>query len=99
MKRIATQEYTAQFKEQAVGMVKSGKGVPEVARALCLVEQTLRNWVKLAAQGKLHQEAKRSRPSRWSFCGCGRRTHALRHALLDEPRGQLLGQRAQRELL
>jgi transposase len=36
-------------------MVKSGKGVPEVARALGLVEQTLRNWVKRAAKGKLNQ--------------------------------------------
>jgi transposase len=55
MKRIPKQEYTAQFKEQAVGMVKNGKGVAEVARALGLVEQTLRNWVKLAAKGKLNQ--------------------------------------------
>jgi transposase len=53
MKRIPKQEYTAQFKEQAVGMIKSGKSVPEVARALGVSEQTLRNWVKLAAQGKL----------------------------------------------
>jgi transposase len=58
MKRIPKQEYTAQFKDQAVGMVKSGKSVPEVARALGLVEQTLRNWVKLAAKGKLHDGAK-----------------------------------------
>jgi transposase len=57
MKRIPKQEYTAQFKEQAVGMIKSGKSVPEVARALGLVEQTLRNWVKLAAKGKLNQGA------------------------------------------
>jgi transposase len=39
-------------------MVKSGKLVPEVARALGLVEQTLRNWVKAAAKGKLHEEVK-----------------------------------------
>ena len=55
MKRIPKQEYTAQFKEQAVAMVKSGKSVPEVSRALGLVEQTLRNWVKLAGQGKLRE--------------------------------------------
>jgi transposase-like protein len=36
-------------------MVKGGKTVAEAARALGLVEQTLRNWVKLAAKGKLHQ--------------------------------------------
>ena len=55
MKRIPKQEYTAQFKEQAVGMVKNGKNVAEVARALGLVEQTLRNWVKQSAKGKLNQ--------------------------------------------
>ena len=58
MKRIPKQEYTAQFKEQAVGMVKNGRSVPEVSRALGLVEQTLRNWVKLAGKGKLTQGAK-----------------------------------------
>ena len=53
--RIPKQEYTAQFKEQAVGMVKNGRSVPEVSRALGLVEQTLRNWVKLAGKGKLKE--------------------------------------------
>jgi transposase len=43
MKGIPKQEYTAAFKEHAVAMVKSGKPVPEVARALGLIEQTLRN--------------------------------------------------------
>ena len=62
MKRIPKQEYTAQFKDQAVSMVKGGKTVPEVARALGLVEQTLRNWVKLAANGKLHEGAKEITP-------------------------------------
>jgi transposase len=57
MKRIPKQEYTVQFKDQAVAMVKGGKTVPEAARALGLVEQTLRNWVKLAAKGKLHDGA------------------------------------------
>jgi len=50
MNRIPKQEYTAQFKDQAVAMVKGGKTVAEAARALGLVEQTLRNWVKLAAR-------------------------------------------------
>ena len=52
MKRIPKQEYTAAFKEQAVAMVKGGKTAAEAARALGLVEQTLRNWVKLAGQGQ-----------------------------------------------
>ena len=50
MKRIPKQEHTAQFKDQAVALVKGGKSVAEVARALGLVEQTLRNWVKLAGK-------------------------------------------------
>ena len=50
MKRIPKQEHTAQFKDQAVALVKGGNCVAEVARALGLVEQTLRNWVKLAGK-------------------------------------------------
>ena len=38
--------------------MKGGKSVSEVARALGLVERTLRDWVKLATQGKLHKRAK-----------------------------------------
>jgi len=34
MKPIPKQEYTAQFKEQPVGMVKRGKSVPELARRI-----------------------------------------------------------------
>ena len=46
MKRIPKQEYAAAFKEQTVAMVKGGKTAAEAARALGLIEQTLRNWVK-----------------------------------------------------
>jgi transposase len=53
VKKIPKQEYTAEFKELAVKRVKSGQGIAAVARDLGLVEQTLRNWVKAAAQGKL----------------------------------------------
>jgi transposase len=53
MFKIPKQEYTAEFKELAVKRVKSGQGIAAVARDLGLVEQTLRNWVKAAAQGKL----------------------------------------------
>ena len=52
MKKIPKQEYTAEFKEQAVKRAKEvGAGV--AARELGLIEQTLRNWVKAAAAGKL----------------------------------------------
>lgn len=54
MKKIPKQEYTAEFKELAVKRVKAGQTVGVVARELGLIEQTLRNWVKAAAAGKLN---------------------------------------------
>ena len=54
MKKIPKQEYTTEFKEQAVKQVKMGKSIGLVAKELGLVEQTLRNWVKLAEAGKLN---------------------------------------------
>ena len=53
MKKIPKQEYTTEFKEQAVKQVEMGKSIGLVAKELGLVEQTLRNWVKMAASGKL----------------------------------------------
>ena len=52
MQKIPKQEYTAEFKEQAVKRAQE-VGVGVSARELGLVEQTLRNWVKAAAAGKL----------------------------------------------
>ena len=52
--KIPKQEYTAEFKELAVKRVKEGQSIGAVARELGLVEQTLRNWVKAAAAGKLN---------------------------------------------
>jgi transposase len=52
VKKIPKQEYTAEFKEQAVKHAR-GAGVGVAARELGLVEQTLRNWVKAAGAGKL----------------------------------------------
>ena len=52
MKKIPKQEYTAEFKNQAVKRAKEvGAGV--AARELGLIDQTLRNWVKAASAGKL----------------------------------------------
>ena len=53
-KKIPKQEYTPEFKEQAVKHGKMGKSIGLVAKELGVVEQTLRNWVKLAAAGKLN---------------------------------------------
>ena len=54
MKKISKQEYTAEFKDLAVKRVKAGQTVGAVAKELGLIEQTLRNWVKAAAAGKLN---------------------------------------------
>jgi len=54
MFKIPKQEYTAEFKALAVKRVESGEALSRVARELGLVEQTLRNWVKAAKNGKLN---------------------------------------------
>lgn len=52
MKTIPKQQYTVEFKEQAVKHAQA-VGVGAAARELGLVEQTLRNWVKAAQAGHL----------------------------------------------
>jgi len=52
--KIPKQEYTAEFKELAVKRVRDGQAVGAVAKELGLIEQTLRNWVKAHAAGKLN---------------------------------------------
>lgn len=54
MFKIPKQEYTPEFKELAVKRATSGQGIAAVAKDLGLVEQTLRNWVKAAKEGKLN---------------------------------------------
>lgn len=54
MKRIPKQDYTAEFKEQAVKRADEVGSIARVAAELSLVEQTLRNWVKAAKAGKLN---------------------------------------------
>ena len=57
MYKMPKQEYTPEFRELAVRRVTSGQGVGGVAKDLGLVEQTLRNWVKGAKEGKLNAPA------------------------------------------
>ena len=52
MKKIPKREYTAEFKEQGVKHAQA-MGIVVAAKELGLVEQTLRNWVKASAAGKL----------------------------------------------
>jgi len=52
--KIPKQEYTVEFKALAVKRVKGGQSAGAVAKDLGLIEQTLRNWIKAAATGKLN---------------------------------------------
>ena len=54
MKKIPKQEYTPEFRDLAVKRVKAGQSIGAVARELGISDQTLRNWVKAAAAGKLN---------------------------------------------
>ena len=48
MKRVPKQEYTAEFKEQAVKRADEVDSIGRVAEELGLIERTLRNAVKVA---------------------------------------------------
>jgi len=50
VQKIPKQEYTAEFKEQAVKRAQE-VGVGPAARELGLVAQTLRNWLKVTTGG------------------------------------------------
>ena len=52
--KIPKQAYTAEFKGLAVRRVKDGQSVSMVCKELGLSDQTVRNWVKAAAEGKLN---------------------------------------------
>lgn len=52
--KLPKQAYTAEFKKLAVTRVKDGLTAGAAAKELGLIEQTLRNWVKAAAAGRLN---------------------------------------------
>ena len=51
--KIPKQAYTTEFKVLAVKRIKDGQSVSVVCKELGLSDQTVRNWVKAAAEGKL----------------------------------------------
>lgn len=53
--KIPKQEYTAEFKELAVKRIKEGVTPGMLSKELGVSEQTLRNWFKAAAAGKLNK--------------------------------------------
>ena len=52
--KIPKQAYTTEFKELAVKRIKDGQSVSMVCKELGQSDQTVRNWVKAAAEGKLN---------------------------------------------
>jgi transposase len=53
MKRIPRVAYTLEFKLEALRRVRGGEPVRRVAREIGIPEQSIRNWVKAQAEGKL----------------------------------------------
>jgi len=53
MQKIPKREYTPEFRELAVKRVQSGQTVDTVAKELGVNHQSIRNWIKAAAAGKL----------------------------------------------
>ena len=52
--KLTRQAFTLEFKELAVRRVKDGQSVGAVCKDLGLSDQTLRNWVKASAAGRLN---------------------------------------------
>lgn len=62
MERVPRQQYTKEFREQAVRVVLEQElTIPEAARRLAMSEKTLANWVFQARRG---QQAKRGESRR-----------------------------------
>jgi transposase len=53
VKKIPKPVFTTEFKELAVNRVKDFASISSVVKELGIGDQTLRNWVKAVAQGKL----------------------------------------------
>ena len=53
MKRVPKGAYTLEFKLEALRRVRGGEAVRKVAREIGVPEQSIRNWVKAQAEGKL----------------------------------------------
>jgi transposase len=53
MKDAVRGQYTLEFKQEAVRLVRGGEAVSSVAKSLGISGQTLHNWVKAEAAGRL----------------------------------------------
>jgi len=63
MERVPRQQYTKEFREQAVQLVQDQElTIPEGARRLAMSDKTLANWVCRARQGPLTTLGESRRP-------------------------------------
>ncbi len=63
MERVPRQQYTTEFREQAVQLVLDQKlPIPEAARRLTMSGKTLKNWVGRARRGQLATLGESRRP-------------------------------------
>ena len=53
MKRVPKAAYTLEFKLEALRRVRGGEPVRRIAREIGVPEQSIRNWIKARAAGKL----------------------------------------------
>jgi transposase len=53
MTQVKRARYTLEFKIEAVRLVQSGQSIAAVSRTLEIADQTLHNWVRAQAQGRL----------------------------------------------
>ena len=58
MKRIPNAAYTLEFKLEALRRVRGSEPVRRIAREIGVPEQSIRNWVKAQAEGKLGDAGK-----------------------------------------
>ena len=63
MEQVPRQQYTKEFREQAVQLVQDQKlTIPEAAQRLAMSDKTLANWVFRARQGQLSGLGESRRP-------------------------------------
>ncbi len=63
MERVPQQQYTKEFREQAVQLILAQKlTIPEAARRLTMPSKTLKNWVGRARRGQLATLGENRRP-------------------------------------
>ena len=53
MRQVPKAAYTFEFKLEALRRVRNGEAVRKIAREIGVPEQSIRNWVKAQAAGKL----------------------------------------------